>query len=244
MRTRPPDFSVTPRGTQTQLGLECTQWADQERRRAAALFETVRESMRQRGPSAFRHLAGMTVHIVFVQEAGTNAPPAKRDRTLHDEVLDAITQLRPHSASYTVPAGSLPQSLEGRPQQWVVTPSGAMVAAVPVLPGHQPSDFMLLHGYEPGLVFNGKYPRGAVVLQLERLVAEKDVHGNDWLLITASGPDVHSFAHVSEEVVTELVLEGGVSFPPLRHLGRVVLHHCFSHAAWELYPTFRKLFGP
>jgi hypothetical protein len=238
----PPDFSVTLRGAQSELGLECTQWADQGRRHASALFETVRETMRQRGPTPFRHLAGMTVHVAFLEETRTTAP-ANRDRKLRDEVLDAIAQLRPDSASYMVPAGKPPPKFEG-PQQWVTTPSGAMVAAVPVLPGHKASDFMLLYGYEPALVFNGTYRLDAVVDQLERVVAEKDVPGNDLLLITAAGPDIHGRAHVSEEAVTSLVLEAGIALEPRHHLSRVVLHRCFSHEAWEVYPVLRKLFGP
>ena len=35
-----------------------------------------------------------------------------------------------------------------------------------------------------------------------------------------------------------------MSRKPRPHLGRVVLHYCFSHAAWEVYPAIQELFGP
>ena len=238
-----PDFVGNLAGTGEEVGIECTDLAIQERRRALGLMEPLRAAVRLRGARAFQALRGMNVYACFREgDYGTGLPFKRSEAEAVAELVGLLADHRPnpkaieHDANTPFPEQAPDIGLEK-------TSTGATIHAAPLDPQHEPNAFMAAVGFELNLAYTTTHTQPDVRNQLADVVKRKDVPGNDWLLISAGAPDNAGNIHPAEETIASLIIDGQI---PLEcgHLTRVALHRWRTGDAWEIYPTLRQLARP
>ncbi|MEY2476029.1 MAG: hypothetical protein QOG87_1344 [Actinomycetota bacterium] len=235
-----PDFFVVPTASPTPVGLECTQYALRERREALALLHPVRAEILARPRAEFRHLQGMAIFLRFVDDSSSVALPFPMTaRKRISRLANLIAEHRPNpNALVHEPGASMPNHA---PDIGVATnDDGAAIHAVPLPGGIDPSRFMGQTGFELDLAFTTTHTPDTEWDRLLSLVKRKDKPDNDWLLITAGGPDRTGNIHPAEEIAAEVLIDNPRPVAT-NELARVLLHRWAAGDIWELTPTPRRV---
>jgi hypothetical protein len=231
----PPDFLIRQRGVDAAIGLECTQFADPQRRKATDLLRGLERNLGQMAADKFRHVRGMVLYVNYEHNAEVEATPSRSGRdTDHRAIAELIAAHRPDPSKIEQ---DVRMPFPEKPPDIGIdrTTSGVSVHAVPLARGHEPTGFMRRFGFEVALVYNTVHTGSSAWESVRETIAKKDTPGNDWLLITAGGVDRLGRIHPSEEVVAQLLIDHP---EPLHcnHLARVTLHRWGNSDAWDLYP--------
>ena len=237
----PPDFACVDRDGRV-VGVECRALADERRRAAYGHLNRLKRRLEMVGASAFQHLRDCAVYVYFEHDGELGMPRPEREATAYDALVAAIRDLPVHRAALWLDDDQ--QMPEQAPDIGLLsTAFGDRTHAAPVNDDYRPSRFMRRMGFDLILGFTTLYRLSDVESGLNAAMAKKDRPGNDWLLLTAGGPNQQGLTFPGEELVSSLVVEHPPIISAPAELRRVILHRWGSGDAWELYPKYRQLFG-
>ena len=206
------------------------------------MFVAIRQRIVQIDPAAFAYLGGFMVYVWFPGQDGMQLPFRSSDAAPIQELLDALASYRPSSATTTVTGSAMPDPL---PDVGMVnTPSGAAFYAVPFRNAIPDTAFASVMGFDLGFAFTTEHTSTSAWAELERLVAQHDKEGVDWLLFSAGAPSHDGLIFPTEEVLARLMLEHPMPLASPAHITRVTLHLWSTGEAYELLPTVSRSFGP
>lgn len=242
--TEPPDF-VAIESNGASVGIECTTFADEARRSAFGYLSTLRKKLEAIGRSSFRHLRDCAVYVLFDRESTLGLPRPPQDNLAYNALIDAITSLVVHRAALwqedSVPLRSPPSPSD---IGIVTTPMGDQAYALPINDDYRASRFMSRMGFDLILGYTTTYRLAEVQQSVRDLIARKDKPGNEWLLITAGGPNAQGLTFAGEEFVAGMIFAHEFEFTPPSNIRRIVLHRWGSGDALELFPCDQRLLVP
>lgn len=236
----PPDFLVDLDGS--KVSLECTQLTDPKRRLAHGLFDTVRARVMEE-PARFEKLAGYVITMWFTSDdyPGIVLPHRRTDVPAEADLVDLLAGYRPNPNQLRVPGGALPETAP--PLGDVSTIHGARFYAAPLNGAAPATPFFARMGFELGLSYTTSHTRASAWEALRSRVHAKDREENEWLLVTAGGPNRYGLVHPSEDWLGRFALQHGGTITDLAHLERVIVHIWGTGQAAEVYPEFNPLVG-
>ena len=236
----PPDFIASDQRRKT-VGIECTALADESRRSAYGALRALKRRLEIVGPSQFRHLRDCALYVYFGDTVRPNPPRSATEDMAYEGLIDAIrTLIVDRSLLWQEgPRPSTPPSPSDIGIQ--TTPFGDSAHAAPVNDDYQPTRFMARMGFDLVLGYTTVYRLSEVQELMRNLIRRKDKAGNDWLLITAGGPNAQGLTFAGEEFVAGLLFDHEFAFPPPSNIERILLHRWGVGDACELFPGERRL---
>jgi hypothetical protein len=236
-----PDFKVGV-GSAEQQGLDCSAFTAQARREAHALFVRLRGRIVQIDPAAFAHLGGFMIYVWFPGQDGMQLPFRSSDDAPIQELLTVLASYRPSGDATTVAGGEMPDTV---PDIGIVnTESGAAFYGVPFRNAVPDTAFASIMGFDLGFAFTTEHTSASAWDELQRLLAQHDNDGVDWLLVSAGAPTRDGLIFPTDEVLARHMIEHPKPLAPPVHIKRVTLHLWSTGEAFDLIPAVSRLFGP
>ena len=213
----PPDVAARRDGT--NVGVELTQFANPSRRGAVTRLKRLERAIDARGKANPR-LEGWHI-LVFVDDL--TAPDFRAEDV--DEIAALIATMDPAEHAAAVEGETLPEQLQVPPP--LTTARG--VRMVPAPPGGLASTtrFQSRHGFELGLAYSTYLDRKAELARLRRLIGQKDVAGNDELVITFGAPDHTGLRWPAESLVFGWLMREPLEASPARYLAKAYLYNWY-----------------
>jgi hypothetical protein len=238
-RSERPDFICETVQGQASINLDCTQLTLPTRRSANALFEHLRKALLDQPRTRFAKLRGCSIYAWFEGEDGKLSLPfreADDDSAL--KLASALSEYSPRPVLLS--SSEMPTTA---PHLSIVETAGCRFYAVAMADAVPTTDFFAKTGFELGLAYKSYHSRQTLLHELQRVVSKHDKPKINVLLVTAGGPDHAGFAHVSEHVLAQFLLEAKIQLAKTKHLSQVFIHLWHTGAIIQVVPDYRVICG-
>jgi hypothetical protein len=227
---QPPDFvGNTP--TDANVGIDCAQFAIQNRRLANAQFEAIKQAVMSTEAGEFSHLSGLLVYVWVHGDAGPQLPLREKER---HELLIQLGQFRYQPGAGETSGTYMPQQA---PDLGITTtPVGWRFYATPILGSAPASLFFLRTGFEMAFVYASEHTSSAGWSDFDRRVVDHDKPAIRDLVVTIGGADRFGYIHPSEETIFDQMLDTPAPSYTPQHLRRVFAHGWGTGRIIQVYP--------
>ncbi|MDQ1538392.1 MAG: hypothetical protein QOE58_2785 [Actinomycetota bacterium] len=215
--SKPPDFVASRSGH--QVGVDCVQFAVENRRLANARFSNIKRAVAGADPNRFAHLAGLLIYVWVQEDDELAMPLGGRQRA---ELLDALSAYRFQPGTGETLGSGLPAQA---PDLGIESAGGGWrFYGTPILVSAPASPFFFRTGFEMAFVYGSEHTARQGWDELRRRVIDHDQSAIQELIVTVGGPDKNGYIHPSEEAILDLMLQDIVwSYEP-KHLSAIYIH--------------------
>ncbi len=222
----PPDFVVTLVSGR-DVGVECTLLMYGDRIHAWHATEKLKSSLLVVNDGRFDHLQGRTIYVSADTTDGLL--PAGAEGT--EALAEALAQFHPIANSF----GEVPDDLSGT--NIVQRINGYALTAADLDEEHE-TDFIDRVGFDLALSVQTDVRASGAWATLANRVHEKDVPGNEVVLVSCGAPVVNGLSFPSDDLAADALeataTENGIS--ETKHVKAVYLHRWGSQDVFRLTP--------
>lgn len=233
----PPDFVCeTPSG---ERGVECTTFALTSRRQVHGLLNGLRQAILEEKRGRFGHLFGTLVILWFLEGDGLGKPPSRAHTGNVNELVASLAGLKVDVSRGVVDyAAGLPKEAPDIGIEY--TASGCGLYATPFEGAVPDTIFFAKTGFELAVAYQTEHAAADEWQSLHELIRQKDILGNEELVVSFGAPDHHGFIYPAEELIFQsMLLRPAQRRLEATQLRTVLLHSWATGQIVELYPEYR-----